>query len=424
MSAASSNGWHEVPLSELIEPLQTGTRPKGGVRHISKGIPSIGGEHLTASGGFDFTNIKYVPHDFYASMKRGKVREGDILVVKDGATTGKVALVTSDFPYAQAVVNEHVFICRPLPGVSPEFLFSFLYSPQGQERILQHFAGAAQGGINQSFATGTMVPVPPEQEQKRVLSWLTAALKKQLSAADHLHRAGRLVETLDAAVLSTAYDDALAATEGELVPLRDLLDEPLRNGYSAKPVAEETPFRVLTLTATTSGRFDPRHFKYTQEAVPYDSGSWVERGDILVQRGNTEEYVGVSALYEGESHSFIYPDLMIRVRVRKDIGRHFVAYMLLAPPVRQFLRDRATGAAGNMPKINQQTLASAPIPVPEAATRDAIVARIMAASRLIDSLRERMSRATQGSVHLEHALLARAFRGDLVATVNGARSGV
>jgi len=104
--------WNRYQLSGLLETLESGSRPKGGVRQFEGGIPSIGGEHIDRTGGFDFTEIKYVPEDFYRKLKRGRIEFGDILLVKDGATTGKVALVTEDFPFAEATVNEHVFIPR------------------------------------------------------------------------------------------------------------------------------------------------------------------------------------------------------------------------------------------------------------------------------------------------------------------------
>ena len=89
-------------------------------------------------------------------------------MVKDGATTGKVALVREDFPHPAAVVNEHVFVCRWADGVDPSFLFWFLYSEEGQNRILANFRGSAQGGINQSLANSLVIT--------RVGSDLTASL--------------------------------------------------------------------------------------------------------------------------------------------------------------------------------------------------------------------------------------------------------
>ena len=91
--------------------LETGKREKGGA--LKEGtVASIGGEHINDSGQVVWKNIKFIPLEFYDNiLTKGKVRMNDILVVKDGATTGKVALVDK-MPYKKVAVNEHVFIVR------------------------------------------------------------------------------------------------------------------------------------------------------------------------------------------------------------------------------------------------------------------------------------------------------------------------
>jgi type I restriction enzyme S subunit len=128
-------GWIEVPLSEILISLESGSRPKGGVRGIKEGIPSIGGEHLNERGGFNLDKIKYVPKNFAEKMTKGKIKKKDILIVKDGATTGKVSFVDNSFPFNDAVINEHVFICRTFSDINSKYVFRFLFSEKGQKRI-------------------------------------------------------------------------------------------------------------------------------------------------------------------------------------------------------------------------------------------------------------------------------------------------
>ena len=85
MSNVIPHHWKVMPLSELLVSLESGSRPRGGVRGISHGIPSVGGEHLKYDGTFDFSSIKYVPNEFANKMTKGRIRINDILVVKDGA---------------------------------------------------------------------------------------------------------------------------------------------------------------------------------------------------------------------------------------------------------------------------------------------------------------------------------------------------
>lgn len=163
-------GWRWVKLRDVLAAVETGLRPKGGVGRLQSGIPSIGGEHLTDNGGFHLSKLRYIPEDFYAKMRRGRIQIGDILVVKDGATTGKVSIVPTDWPFDNSAVNEHIFILRPNKDIIREYLFFYLYSPIGQQEIKKNFQGSAQGGINRSFAEHVNIPLPLLPEQRRIVA--------------------------------------------------------------------------------------------------------------------------------------------------------------------------------------------------------------------------------------------------------------
>jgi len=211
MSSELPRGWVATSLSELVTELESGSRPRGGVRGIAEGVPSIGGEHLNYNGGFNLDSVKYVPIDFAARMTKGRIRHSDILVVKDGATTGKTAFVDSRFPFEDAVVNEHVFICRPNREIEPRFLFGFLISKEGQDRILENFKGSAQGGINQSFAPNTEVPLAPLVEQRRIVAKLGMMLGQVDTCQQRLAKIPGLVKRFRQAILAAACSGRLTA---------------------------------------------------------------------------------------------------------------------------------------------------------------------------------------------------------------------
>jgi len=189
--------WKSKMLIDVLLSLENGTRPKGGVDNIEKGIPSIGGEHLNNEGGFIFDNIKFIQQEFYDNMKRGRIENGDVLVVKDGATTGKVSLVRDDYPYQESAVNEHIFICRPNQKyVLPEYLFFNLFCPLGQNKILRSFHGAAQGGINTQFANDYELPLPPLPIQRRIVSILEKAIETKMLRAQADELTDRLLQSV------------------------------------------------------------------------------------------------------------------------------------------------------------------------------------------------------------------------------------
>jgi type I restriction enzyme, S subunit len=176
----------------------------------------------------------------------------------------------------------------------------------------------------------------------------------------------------------------------EWVRLATLITFGPSNGISPKAVETPTSIKSLTLTATTSGKFDGRYFKYIDEKIAPDSDLWLENGDVLVQRGNTLDYVGVTAIYNGPPYEYVYPDLMIKLRMSSEIEVAYLHTAMNSRPMRDYLRSRAMGTSGSMPKINHATLVSLPIPLPPLAEQRRIVERVDQLMALCDDLEAKL----------------------------------
>jgi type I restriction enzyme S subunit len=185
-----------------------------------------------------------------------------------------------------------------------------------------------------------------------------------------------------------------------------------QNGLSPRPTTRADAPKAITLTATTSGQFDPRFFKRVEADVPPGSELWLRDGDLLFQRGNTREYVGIAAVYRGPQNTFLYPDLMIRVRISPELSLPYVHLATLSPTARDFMARNATGAQLTMPKINQATLLALPIPVPPREEQDRIVATVEQLTTLCDQLERSMGDVDLGRSRLLDSLLRNALRSD------------
>ena len=138
-----------------------------------KGVPSIGAEFLAENGHFNPNKVRYVPESFYNQVKRGIVKKGDVLIVKDGATTGKISFVDNYFSYDTAAVNEHVFRLRvDEQKCLQKFLFYYLFSKQGNAALMKNFKGTAQGGINSQFVNNLNITLPAISIQKAIVKKL------------------------------------------------------------------------------------------------------------------------------------------------------------------------------------------------------------------------------------------------------------
>jgi len=191
--------------------------------------------------------------------------------------------------------------------------------------------------------------------------------------------------------------------------LNDVIYESPRNGYSPKTVDFPTTTKTLKLGATTSGKFIGSKIKYINEKISKDSFLWLNSGEILVQRGNSMDFVGVSAIYNGESHKFVYPDLMMKLKPVELISEVYLHHILMSPFCREYFRDNATGAQKTMPKINQRVVSSALIPLCGLAEQKAIVTKVEKLLTLCDKLESQITNNQTHAEQLMQAVLKEAF---------------
>ncbi|WP_127806702.1 restriction endonuclease subunit S [Hydrogenophaga sp. NH-16] len=323
----------------------------------------------------------------------------------------------------EAALNQHIFRVDFDSAVLDKRFFRFAINEKLNELI-----GVAQGGVGLRHVTkgvfeGTEVVVPPRLEQTRIADQLDTLLARIRTCKLRLEAIPYLLKRFRRAVLDAATSGQLTSdwrdNSGGCAPwspitVGEVLVGKPRNGYSPKAVDFETPVRSLTLSATTSGRFLSQHTKFIDEQISDDSHLWLEPGDILIQRANSLDYVGVSAVFDGPRRTFIYPDLMMKCRPNERVLGKYLYYVLSAERTRKYFRDNATGTAGNMPKINQQTVMSAPFDLPTLEEQAEIVRRVEAFSKLVEQIEARHSVAVSQVQRLPSLTLAKAFRGELV----------
>ncbi|TKZ33345.1 N-6 DNA methylase [Brachyspira catarrhinii] len=148
--------------------LYSGSRPKGGVKKNNEGVISLGGEHINAyTGRINLDKLKYIPIEYAKTMPiNTKVLENDILICKDGALTGKIALaknINNDM-----YINEHILKVRFSNEVNQKFIFYYLFIFNNVLKELK--TGAAQGGLNRDNFGNLSVPIPPIEKQKEIVS--------------------------------------------------------------------------------------------------------------------------------------------------------------------------------------------------------------------------------------------------------------
>ena len=164
--------------------------------------------------------------------------------------------------------------------------------------------------------------------------------------------------------------------------------------------------KVLKLGATTKGWLDLSESKNVDIGNSVLPHLWLKKGDILIQRGNAANHVGCNVLLDSDYPNYIYPDLMMKVRVKEEMAiPSFVALYLSAPGARQFMWERMTGTSGTMPKISKKVVEEIPVSLPDIETQKAVVQKVDELTALCDQLKQRLNQASETRCQLAEAVV-------------------
>lgn len=268
-----------------------------------------------------------------------------------------------------------------------------------------------QRRVPRAYLEDLKIPIPPTAEQRRIV----AALEDHLSRLDAAERSIDTAQQRARMLWKSSMNSLLSAFDKfPIEPLSALLGEPLRNGHSGRATTSSSGVRTLTLTAVTKGQFSEENTKLADVGRRRVDDLWLEPGDIFIQRANTPDLVGTSALYLGQEDWAIFPDLLIRIRTNERVTPEYVHLVLSSTRVRDQLRNAAKGLAGSMPKIDQGAVAAVQIPVPELSDQNGVVGRASFIQAGIERMGQELAKAMIRRQRLRRSLLVEAFAGRLV----------
>lgn len=290
---AMKDGWSILPFDK-VGSIVSGNRPQGGVGQYKEGALSLGGEHIGVDGKLALSTPKFVPLDYYVANPKGHIKQGDILLCKDGALSGKVALERGELDGKKSMVNEHVFIIRT-DRIDQRYLFFYLFSPVGQNLLKGIVTGAAQGGINGKNLKSLPVVFPNSVDEQRhivdELDLLSGIIEKkncQLKDLDALSRS----------VFYEMFGEPGSNGQWKEKTVGDCFIS-IKNGANIKQTKGAKGLPITRIETLANGVFNRDRLGY---ADVYDVEKYhsyiLSDGDILMSHINSKAYIGRSVVYK------------------------------------------------------------------------------------------------------------------------------
>lgn len=253
------------------------------------------------------------------------------------------------------------------------------------------------------------IPLPPLAEQKRIAAILDAADGLRAKRREALAQ----LDTLLQAIFLDIFGDPVTNPKGWDTDTIENLVERIESGWS--PTCLERPpngdeWGVLKLGAVTYCEFRQSECK----ALPSDQNPRLElevkKGDVLVTRKNTYELVAACAFVRETRPKLMLPDLIFRLRLRRErMEPAFVWQQLIVPRLRRLIQSFAGGSAGSMPNISKAKLQAVRLIVPPIVKQQQFAEFVESVEQQREAQRTHLAELDT----LFASLQSRAFRGEL-----------
>jgi len=325
------------------------------------------------------------------------------LIGEDGANLLARSTPIAFIAKGEFWVNNHAHVLKTLQGIPLEFLSYFINSIN----LSPWITGTAQPKLNQAKMNKIQIPIPPLNEQRRIVSRLESIFSRIDACRGELERLAPKTKTSAGSLDALRSSVLKQAFEGRLVP-QDPDDESAeallkRINRDAKELVLEnddlpkgwvrTALHNISIkihygytAKSTKNKIGPKYLRITDiqnnavewECVPYCSIIPKKLPDFILKPSDlvfarTGATVGKSFLITNPPEA-VFASYLIRIILSEETSTHYVNYFFKSSLYWKQIRAGNIGIA--QPNFNASKLSKIQIPLPPLNEQKRIVSKI------------------------------------------------
>lgn len=342
---------------------------------------------------------------------------GDILYGKLRPYLNKVI-----YADASGVCSTEIIPLKPNLAVDSRYLFHWIRHPEFLAYTSQVSHGVNMPRLGTEAGRQAPFILAPINEQRRIADKLDRVLARVDTANEHLSRVAPLIKRFRQSVLAAATSgrltedwrkhaeyktttvrmDDIGKVTGGLTKNAKRAELPLRKAYLrvANVYSNEVRLEDVLEIGLTESEYEKTKLTY---------------GDLLIVEGNGSiDQIGRVAMWKDEIPECTHQNHLIRWRrSNQSVVSEFILTYLLSPAGRTQIISAASSTSG-LHTLSVSKISTLELNVPPAEEQSEIVRRVEKLFAFADRLEERLSQAQAAVQKLTPALLAKAFRGELV----------
>ena len=432
-------GWLRVKLPDVATVTMGQSPPGSSYNDRSEGLPFFQGK---AEFGERYPKVRV-----WCTEPKKIANPGDVLI------SIRAPVGPTNVADRRCIIGRGLASVTPLGGMPTEFVLFALRLIESELSISG--TGSTFTAINKKDLEEIDIDVPPLAEQKRIVAKVEQLLARVKAARERLAKVPEILKRFRQSVLAAACSGRLTADwrngVARVEPRRALLKRILGHGAVVKVPTDEDPVelakipeewawsrceylcepqRIITYGVIKLGPpvwkgvrtlrssdvrwlfIDERHIKRISPKIAAGySRTFLKGGEILVTVRGT--LGGVSVVPPQLAGANISREVAM-VPLHAELDPRFFCYAIASMWSQNWLSEVTKGVAYT--GINIRDLKRLPVPVPSLAEQREIVRRVGALFQLADAIERRVAAAAVQAENMTQAILAKAFRGELVST--------
>lgn len=353
-----------------------------------------------------------------------KLLEGDLVLEKSGGgpktPVGRVALIGS--LTQEVICSNFMLLMRPNKSqVLSKYLHHYLtyLHVTGQTIPLQSSSTNIRN-ISTPDYMQIRVPLPPLDEQRRIVETLDDYLSRLDKALADLEMAAQRSDHLFLAALENAIEECSESTYQPLADCLNVVDQKkkVQRGWSPQclshPQSDSSNWAVLKTTAVQNMRYEPQHNKELPKTLEPKTHLEVQEGDFLMTTTGPRNRCGVVCLVTSTPKRLIFSGKVLRFQPDSTKLLPSWLELVLASHKYQKQLDRLkVGSSDSSVSIGNAQVLDLTVPVPSLDEQKTLVGNVEKLKTLAERFEREIKQEAQRFRELRRALLHAAFSGNL-----------
>ena len=356
------------------------------------------------SNKLNFDEIKYLNDEIEIPNTKKVKRNSILMCISNGSKShlGKVAIIENDIDFA---FGGFMGLLTPNKQIIfPKYLYYSLTTPCYKLFIKNLSDGANINNLKFNELKEFSIPVPPIEEQERIVSLLDSAFSKIESLKKNAENSLENAKSL----FQSALKKELEPKEGWEIKTIGEVCSIINGGTPSTSVVNYWNGNIQWITPKDMSGLTSKHIKKTertisQEGVAHSSAKILPPQSVILSSRAPIGYVAINTVPMATNQG------CKGIVTTNEIKSEFLYYFLIKSY--DLLNNLGTGAT--FKELSGSKLASISIPVPPIEEQERIVKKLDSLKEKCDVLEKNLEKTIALCENLKQALLRQAFNGEL-----------